>query len=253
MAFGPQLQYIRARLWGAALGVRIVWDQSRAAKVRKPEKARFNVDLERLEAWVSEQIAKNVDTEYLTVSPLVGRQWPQKAKITVADISIDSVVAELDSDIRSFCEDLRDDDTHVSRIKVVLYKCKGVYIKEKTFVVSPQTDTSNAKADGDGTKEGETVAFLREMRLIVGDQNKALLASNETIKQIGAGSLQLAMGMMEKMTTMGSDLAQAEAALVVSANEKYDPMRELVEICKPVIPGVIMAIAQKLSEGKKDA
>ena len=211
------------------------------------------MDLERLEAWVSEQISKNTDTDYLTVSPLVGRQWPQKAKITVADMPLDGVIAELDSDIRSFCEDLRDDDTHVSRVKVVLYKCKGVYIKEKTFVVSPQTDTSNAKADGDGTKEGETVAFLREMRLIVSDQNKALLASNETIKQIGAGSLQLAMGMMEKMTTMGADLAQAEAALIVSSNDKYDPMRELVDIAKPVLPGLIMAVAQKLAEGKSNA
>lgn len=203
------------------------------------------MDLAQINQWLVGRLSSNPDIQYMTLNPQEGRQWPQRNRIECEGKSPDGVASEVCGEIDGMRESYRDEEKNLVRIKVILYKAKGTYVSERTFKIGHDVDTTNVRADGDGTKDGESVAMMREMRLALQDNNRALLASNEAIMKLSQGSLQLAMELTNRQAAITTDLAEAKAALVVSDNEQYSPMREIIDMCKPVLPVVLQAIAMK--------
>lgn len=205
-------------------------------------------------AWLLRKLQPSAEVgaaeaDYVTVSPQEGRSgagrrpsYVQRAKVRllgrVPEVVADAVLQELEEIARS----REAEGDPLVRVKLYVNAAKGSEcLAEHVFIVGEADAARDDDApSGAGAREGELIASLREMRLAAADANAHLRA-------VSAGGMQLAMEALKSADAARQELAETRGALIVAEGQQYEPVRELVEMLKPMMPVIVPMLVQKFS------
>jgi hypothetical protein len=189
--------------------------------------------------WLTRKLATSEDgigPAYVSVCPQEGRKsYPQRARINVADKPTPQVIEDVIAALADIDESRRAEDNPLARVKLHVYGPKGLdSLGEMVFHVGTELDAS-ARADGDGTREGELVATIRELRLIVGESVQAL-------GKASSSGYTLALESLRENARLSHELADTRAALLLAEQQQGGgTMDRMIEGILPVVATRMLA------------
>ena len=196
-----------------------------------------------LSTWLRRKLDPTNDgppASYVSICPQEGRRsYPQRARVNVGDKPPDMVVQEVLAALADIDESRRAEDTPLVRVKLHVYGVKGLdSVGEMVFVVG--ADTSGDRADGDGSREGEMVAVVREMRMLLADAVGAL-------GRASSSGYTLALESLKENARLSHELADTKAALMLAEQSTSGGMME------QAMQAVLPVVAAKMLSGPSDA
>lgn len=197
-------------------------------------------NLGHITTWLQRKLTPTDDgmiAAYVSVCPQEGRRsYPQRARVNVGDKPPAQVVEDVLAAVADIAESRRAEESPLVRVKLHVYGPKGLdSVGEMVFVVGAEA-SSGDRADGDGTREGELVAAMREMRLLMSESVAALGRAT-------AGGYQLALEAMKENGRLAHELADTRAALMLAEQEGSD------DTLKNLLPAVAPLVLAKLTSG----
>jgi hypothetical protein len=189
--------------------------------------------------WLARKLATSEDgigPAYVSVCPQEGRKsYPQRARINVGDKPTPQVIEDVIAALADIDESRRAEDNPLARVKLHVYGPKGLdSLGEMVFHVGTELDAS-ARADGDGTREGELVATIRELRLIVGESVQAL-------GKASSSGYTLALESLRENARLSHELADTRAALMLAEQQQGGgTMDRMIEGILPVVATRMLA------------
>lgn len=189
-------------------------------------------NLSTLSTWLRrklEPVSDGPTASYVSVCPQEGRRsYPQRARVNVGDKAPDLVVQEVVSALADIDESRRAEDNPLIRVKLHVYGVKGLdSVGEMVFVVG--ADTAGDRADGDGSREGEMVAVVREMRMLLADAVGAL-------GRASSSGYTLALESLRENARLSHELADVKASLMLAEQGTNGSMFE--QALQSVLPAV---------------
>jgi hypothetical protein len=165
---------------------------------------------------------------YVSVCPQEGRRsYPQRARVNVGDKGPDLVVQEVLAALSDIDDSRRAEDNPLVRVKLHVYGPKGLdSVGEMVFVVG--TETAGA-TEGDGSREGEMVAVVREMRMLLADAVGAL-------GRASSSGYTLALESLRENARLSHELADVKASLMLAEQGTSGGMFE--QAMQAVLPAV---------------
>lgn len=195
-------------------------------------------NLSTLSTWLRrklEPVSDGPTAAYVSVCPQEGRRsYPQRARVNVGDKAPDLVVQEVVAALADIDESRRAEDNPLVRVKLHVYGVKGLdSVGEMVFVVG--ADTSGERADGDGSREGEMVAVVREMRMLLADAVGAL-------GRASSSGYTLALESLRENARLSHELADTKAALMLAEQSQSGGMMEqAMQAVLPVVAAKMMS------------
>lgn len=186
-----------------------------------------------MSTWIARKLTPAEDGSapaYVSICPLEGRRsYPQRARVNVGDKPAPQVVEDVIAALQDIDESRRAEDSPLQRVKLHVYGPKGLEsLGEMVFAVGTEMDPS-ARAEGDGTREGELVATIRELRLIVGESVQAL-------SKASSSGYSLALESLRENARLSHELADTRAALVLAEQQQGGgTMDRMIEGILPVV------------------
>lgn len=183
--------------------------------------------------WLARKLTPSEDginPAYVSVCPQEGRKsYPQRARVNVGDKPAPQVIEDVIAALADIDESRRAEDNPLARVKLHVYGPKGLdSLGEMVFHVGTEPD-ANARADGDGTREGELVATIRELRLIVGESVQAL-------GKASSSGYTLALESLRENARLSHELADTRAALMLAEQQQGGgTMDRMIEGILPVV------------------
>jgi hypothetical protein len=145
----------------------------------------------------------------------------------VGDKSPDLVVQEVLAALSDIDDSRRAEDNPLVRVKLHVYGAKGLdSVGEMVFVVG--TETGGA-TEGDGSREGEMVAVVREMRMLLADAVGAL-------GRASSSGYTLALESLRENARLSHELADVKASLMLAEQGTTGGMFE--QAMQAVLPAV---------------
>lgn len=196
-------------------------------------------NLAAISTWLTRKLQPTEDgvaPSYVSICPQEGRRsYPQRARVNVADKPVAQVIEDTIAALADIDESRRAEDHPLQKVKVHVYGPKGLdSIGEMVFSVGSDVD-ANARADGDGTREGELVATIRELRLIVGESVQAL-------GKASSAGYTLALESLKENARLSHELADTRAALMVAEQSTSGgTVDRMIEGVLPVVAARMMA------------
>lgn len=165
---------------------------------------------------------------YVSVCPQEGRRsYPQRARVNVGDKAPDLVVQEVLAALSDIDDSRRAEDNPLVRVKLHVYGPKGLdSVGEMVFVVGTET---GERTDGDGSREGEMVAVVREMRMLLADAVGAL-------GRASSSGYTLALESLRENARLSHELADVKASLMLAEQGTSGGMLE--QAMQAVLPAV---------------
>jgi len=191
-----------------------------------------------LAQWLRRKLEPAADAPpaaYVSICPQEGRRsYPQRARVNVGDKTPDLVVQEVLAALADIDESRRAEDNPLVRVKLHVYGVKGLdSVGEMVFVVG--ADLSGDRADGDGSREGEMVAVVREMRMLLADAVGAL-------GRASSSGYTLALESLKENARLSHELAETKAALMLAEQTQSGGMMEqAMQAVLPVVAAKMMA------------
>lgn len=191
-----------------------------------------------LAQWLRRKLEPAADAPpaaYVSICPQEGRRsYPQRARVNVGDKTPDLVVQEVLAALADIDESRRAEDNPLVRVKLHVYGVKGLdSVGEMVFVVG--ADLSGERADGDGSREGEMVAVVREMRMLLADAVGAL-------GRASSSGYTLALESLKENARLSHELAETKAALMLAEQTQSGGMMEqAMQAVLPVVAAKMMA------------
>jgi hypothetical protein len=191
-----------------------------------------------ISAWLTRKLEPGSDTPpaaYVSVCPQEGRRsYPQRARVNVADKPAPQVVQDVLAALADIDESRRAEDNPLVRVRLHVYGAKGMdSLGEMVFVIG--ADTGDARADGDGTREGELVATIREMRMLASDAVASLGRAASSGYTLGIEAL-------KENARLSHELAEVKAALMLAEqNTTSSPMEQALTQLAPVVAAKMLA------------
>lgn len=192
-----------------------------------------------LSTWLRRKLEPQPDTApaaYVSVCPQEGRRsYPQRARVNVGEKGPDLVVQEVIAALADIDESRRAEENPLVRVKLHVYGPKGLdSVGDMVFIVG--TDTAGERADGDGSREGEMVAVVREMRLLLTDAVGAL-------GRASSSGYTLALESLKENARLAHELADVKAALMLAEQSSNGGMVE------QAMQAVLPAVAARMMSG----
>jgi hypothetical protein len=191
-----------------------------------------------LAQWLRRKLEPAADAPpaaYVSICPQEGRRsYPQRARVNVGDKTPDLVVQEVLAALADIDDSRRAEDNPLVRVKLHVYGVKGLdSVGEMVFVVG--ADLSGERADGDGSREGEMVAVVREMRMLLADAVGAL-------GRASSSGYTLALESLKENARLSHELAETKAALMLAEQTQSGGMMEqAMQAVLPVVAAKMMA------------
>jgi hypothetical protein len=199
-------------------------------------------NLSTLSTWLRrklEPVSDGPTASYVSVCPQEGRRsYPQRARVNVGDKAPDLVVQEVVAALADIDESRRAEDNQLVRVKLHVYGVKGLdSVGEMVFVVG--ADTAGDRADGDGSREGEMVAVVREMRMLLADAVGAL-------GRASSSGYTLALESLRENARLSHELADTKAALMLAEQSSNGGMME------QALQAVLPVVATRMMSGPSE-
>jgi hypothetical protein len=209
-------------------------------KPGQASRTRYNVlNLREITDWLSTELAPvdGVSADYVAVrvreSP---RSWTQRVRVQADGKDPAAVRDRVLTVLRDVVADADTENRPTVAVKLHVYRAKEETAC-RTFAGGEVIDP-NARADGDGTREGETVAVVRELRTTIG-----ALASS--VERMGSGGIRMALEVMQDNRRLQEEVAQLRAANVLAEQGQEDPTSKMIADLLPVVaPAVIQGIME---------
>lgn len=190
-----------------------------------------------ISTWLARKLAPDPDSApaaYVSICPQEGRRsYPQRAKVSAADRPADQVVQDVLAAIADIDESRRNEDAPLVRVRLHVYGPKGMdSLGEMVFVVG----ADNQDAGGpDGSREGELIAALREMRMLAADAVAGL-------SRASSSGYTLALEALKENARLQHELADHKAALqLAEQGEKGGMLEGALQAVLPVVAARMMA------------
>jgi vacuolar-type H+-ATPase subunit F/Vma7 len=186
--------------------------------------------------------------EYVTISPQEGTSgrrpaYVQRAKVRVNERPAAAVADAVLHELEEISSSRAAEGTTLHRVKVLVYGPKGAeVVGDRVFVVGEAGSEEHERgADAPQAREGELLGAFRQLA----ESNAQLVRE---MRLVCAGGMTIAAEALREANAARQELAEARGALIVAENtQAYEPMRELVETLKPLVPVVVPMIVSKLN------
>ncbi len=191
-----------------------------------------------MQEWLRRKLTPMEDgtpPAYVSICPQEGRRsYPQRARVNVGDKAPPQVVEDVCAAIADLAESRRAEENPLVRVRLSVYGPKGLdSFGDMVFVVGAEL-SAGERADGDGTREGETVAVLREMRILM----------TEAVQSLGRASSSgytLALEAMRENARLAHELAEHKAALMLAETQQQGGgLEEAAKQLLPVVAAKLM-------------
>lgn len=191
-----------------------------------------------MQEWLRRKLTPMEDgtpPAYVSICPQEGRRsYPQRARVNVNDKPASQVVEDVTAAIADLAESRRAEENPLVRVRLSVYGPKGLdSFGEMVFVVGAEL-AAGERADGDGTREGETVAVLREMRILM----------TEAVQSLGRASSSgytLALEAMRENARLAHELAEHKAALMLAeTSQQSSGLEAAAQQLLPVVAAKLM-------------
>jgi hypothetical protein len=201
---------------------------------------RYNLlNFREITEWLSNELTPvdGVSADYVAVRVRESaRSWTQRVRVQADGKEPAAVRDRVLVVLRDVVADAETESRPTVAVKLHVYRAKEETAC-RTFAGGEVVDP-NARADGDGTREGETVAVVRELRTTIG----ALAAS---VERMGSGGIRMALEVMQDNRRLQEEVAQLRAANVLAEQSQEDPTSKMIAELLPVVaPMVIQGIAE---------
>jgi hypothetical protein len=204
-----------------------------------------------ISAWLLHKLSPaegDTAPEYVTISPqegTTGRRpaYVQRAKVRLNDRPAAAVADAVLHEIEEVASSRAAEGATLHRVKVLVYGPKGAeVIGDRVFVVGEAGSEEHERgADAPQAREGELLGAFRQLA----ESNGQLVRE---MRLVCAGGMTIAAEALREANGARQELAEARGALIVAENtQAYEPMRELVETLKPLVPVVVPMIMSKLN------
>jgi hypothetical protein len=204
-----------------------------------------------ISAWLLHKLSPvgegDTPAEYVTISPQEGTSgrrpaYVQRAKIRVNDRPAAAVTDAVIHELEEVASSRAAEGASLHRVKLLVYGPKGAeVIGDRVFIVGEAGSEEHERgADAPQAREGELLGAFRQLA----ESNAQLVRE---MRLVCAGGMTIAAEALREANGARQELAEARGALIVAEGQSYEPMRELVEMVKPLIPVVVPMIVAKLS------
>lgn len=191
-----------------------------------------------LTAWLTRKLEPSPDVppaSYVSVCPQEGRRsYPQRGRVNVGDKPPGQVVQDVLAILSDLDESRRAEENPLVRVRLHVYGPKGMdSLGEMVFVVG--SDVGGDRSEGDGSREGELVATIREMRLLASDAVASL-------GRAASAGYTLGIEALKENARLSHELADTKAALMLAEQERgSSPMEAALTQLAPVVAAKMLA------------
>lgn len=192
-----------------------------------------------LTAWLTRKLEPASDVPpaaYVAVCPQEGRRsYPQRGRVNVGDKPAAQVVQDVLAILSDLDESRRAEENPLVRVRLHVYGPKGMdSIGEMVFVVGSDAGAGE-RAESDGSREGELVATIREMRLLASDAVASL-------GRAASAGYTLGIEALKENARLSHELADTKAALMLAEQERgSSPMEAALTQLAPVVAAKMLA------------
>lgn len=144
-----------------------------------------------------------VSIDYISICRRDGDKWPQVSRINHGP-SLDAIESEAESKLDDIAQTAREERKKEQKIRLSVYRSSEL-VTTRTFTVAGVTDGSH-EDDSPGGAGSEVVATMKELRLIVVDQNAAL-------QRVAGRGWELALAQQAQLMEARNELHQARLEL----------------------------------------
>ena len=207
-------------------------------------------------AWLSrglalEDGAHSIDYLSLCVRR-TARSWPQHVRVDAHDRLPDDVLAEVLEHMEDIAASATAEGKSSWAVRVFCYRPGATPAGSRTFRPDHVPGADDDDDDGsDGTPQGEMVAAIRELRLLVRDQGQTLERNSAAGYQLAQAALEQAAGQVRENAELMVLLAETESKAALAA--KGSPVMDLAPIVLQALPALMAAGAAKDAARKAEA
>lgn len=157
-------------------------------------------------------LESGVAVDYISFCRREGeKHWPQVARLNHGGRSLDDLEAEAARLVEDIVQTAREERRKEQKIRLSVYRAQEL-VSTRTFTLPGVVDGSHEEEPvGDGRTEA--VATLRELRLIVVDQNASLM-------RVAGRGWELAMAQQQQLMNVQAELHQARLELALQKAQK---------------------------------
>ena len=205
------------------------------------------IDAEQVAAWIGKNLAHEqgaLPVDYVSINRrATSRSWPQHARVEAAGRPPLEVIAEVQEHLDDLGHNAAAEGLATYSVRLLLYRASGIPAGSRTF----RAEVAHAGErldddDTDGTLQGELVATVRELRLLVRDQGQQIERASGLGYKLASDALHQASQL--QMENAGLMVAIAEAQSDTGTS-KSQQIAELVSAVLPALPALLQAGAQR--------
>lgn len=212
------------------------------------------MQLTQLTSWLTRKLNESDgDADYVTVSPQEGRAgrrpaYVQRGKVRVNGKPVPVVVDSVVETVREVADSRNAEGDPLRCVKLYVYGPKGeTCIAEHVFVVNREAPEDEEEEPAPrGKRASATDARETELVLMAREHRIAAQSANEHLVRVTSGAMALAMKSIEENGELRKQLAETTGALIIAENVSKSDTAEMIEMVKPILPGVVQMVAMKL-------
>lgn len=199
------------------------------------------MDMTGIDDWLTRKLPEIEDVAYLTLNPQDNGRFVQKARIDIEGEDTESIKAMVAQELDDIASSFEAEDKVLTRLKIAVYKPKGVYGGERTFKVGVEINSDSRDYDSSvGSVGEETVKVIRELRLTVKDMVNAQLTIVDKALSLTVGQMEITRKAMEDSYEANRELSKTQAALIVAEQTETNEMMEMAKATLPVVLAKVM-------------
>lgn len=194
-----------------------------------------------IDAWLRKVLAIDADeqvsqVDYLSIQRRQSaRSWPQHARVNAHGRAPVDVVGEALEHVRDVAASADAEGRAGWAVRLLVYAPGAMQVGSRTFRPEHQPTEEEAGDIDDSTAQGSLVAAVRELRLLVVDQGKAMQAAT------GEG-YRLAFKALEQAQQLQAENAQLLVAVATAQAEAEQSKGGMIEVAKEMLPAVLPAL-----------
>ena len=208
----------------------------------------MSIDTEAVSSWITKNLAiteGQMPVDYCSINRRANaRSWPQHSRVEAAGRAPLDVVADVIEHLSDIDHNAAAEGQNVYAVRLLLYRASGIPAGSRTFRAElPGGSFEGEDDETDGTVAGETVAVIRELRLLARDQGQQLERASGLGYKLAGDALAQA-GELQRENA-GLMVAIAEMQSGGQEKGKSQQIAELVAMVLPAIPALLAAGAER--------
>ena len=202
----------------------------------------MSIDSEQVANWIGKGLAVEpgstaLPVDYVSINRRTSaRSWPQHARIEAAGRAPLDVVGDVMEHLGDIQHNAAAEGLTAYAVRLLLYRASGIPAGSRTFRAElPGSGFDGEEDEGDGTLQGELVAVIRELRILVRDQGQQSERTSGLGYKLAGDALAQAAALQRENAALMVAMAETQGA----GSDKAQHLAQLAQIVLPALPALL--------------